>query len=246
MVLILVVASMIGSRHMQDPLPFFPCCRAADTAGNEQQAFFTRRVGDEPSTFSEFVVFAHYHVACKSAASAMSGFEVAGIVLGAFPIALEALKQYEVVKTQIRLWRKIQEEYVDCKDEILFQQLCYEDSLRDLLAAAAIDEDIAKDLTADPASEHWKDPSVMALLSSEYFEPFVKCIRAMDRTMGQINREMGVDSTIVQEKLSGMVSQLSYSVLVAIIRETFSELLLQTNLQSILTKTMNSCQSPTN
>lgn len=75
----------------------------------------------------------------------MSGFEIAGLVLGAFPIALEALKQYEVIKRKVKLWRRIQEEYVDCQDEISFQQLLFEDNIQDLLSTLEVDEQRIKD-----------------------------------------------------------------------------------------------------
>ncbi|KAI9150656.1 hypothetical protein HJFPF1_10431 [Paramyrothecium foliicola] len=102
----------------------------------------------------------------------MSGFEIAGVVLGAFPIALEALRQYEIVKTHIKRWRAIQEDYAEYRGEIRFQQLLYEDNLRNLLVDTAIDKQITNDLLSKPSSEHWQDPSVMRLLGSSYYQPY--------------------------------------------------------------------------
>lgn len=136
----------------------------------------------------------------------MSGFEIAGLVLGAFPIALEALNQYEVVKAQIKLWRRIQEAYVECKDDLIFQQLLFEDNLLDLLSMATIDEKKIELLISNPDGECWKDESLTDLLEQEHYEPYRRCINAMERTMKELNHELGLDAEYVQQKLGSSVS----------------------------------------
>lgn len=146
----------------------------------------------------------------KSSEARMSGIEVAGLVLGAFPLLIEALKQYEVVKSQVSRWRQIQVEYIDCKDEIEFQQLYYEDNLRELLNNSAVDEDIVTDLIADPKSEYWKNHSVLGLLESQFAEPYIKCLNSLAQIMNQLRHELATDSSYVQEKLGNTVGFLLY------------------------------------
>lgn len=135
----------------------------------------------------------------------MSGFEIAGLVLGAFPIALEALKQYEVIKRQVKLWRRIQEEYVDCQDELSFQQLLFEDNIQDLLSTLGVDEQRIKDFILSRGQDSFQDGLLENLLDRAYNEPYLRCVRAMERTMRALNHELGTESEYVQQKLGSSV-----------------------------------------
>lgn len=55
----------------------------------------------------------------------MSGFEVAGIVLGAFPLAIEALDRYREVAKRCGYWYKIRLEYQKSSDSLTYYRLIY-------------------------------------------------------------------------------------------------------------------------
>lgn len=135
----------------------------------------------------------------------MSGIEIAGLVLGAFPIALEILKQYEVVKTQVRLWRGIQEAYVECQDELIFQQLLFQDNLLDLFSMTMADDEKIKELISNPGGECWKDESLTGLLEQEHYELYCRCINVMNQIMEKLNHELRTGAKYVQQGLASSV-----------------------------------------
>ena len=135
----------------------------------------------------------------------MSGFEIVGVVLGAFPIVLEALKQYEVVKTQVRRWREIQEEYTECETNLAFQQLLFEDNIQDLFSTLGADEEIVEDFISSCRQGTIQDNLLENVLEHEYNELYMHCIRAMKRTMEALDHELGAETEYVQKKLGSEV-----------------------------------------
>lgn len=141
----------------------------------------------------------------------MSGFEIVGLVLGALPIALEALKQYEIVKSQVKLWRRIQEEYMECQDELSFQQLLFEDNIQDLLSTLGADEQRIRGFILSGGQDDFQDDLIEGLLEQEYNMPYMKCVQAMERTMKDLNHELGSETEYVQRKLGTSVRSNIYS-----------------------------------
>lgn len=90
----------------------------------------------------------------------MSGFEVAGLVLGAFPLAIEILGRYTEVKRRFRIWYDIKGELNHCIFELQYQQHVYENNLRALLLplVGLDDADIDK-LLQDAGGQSWTEAS---------------------------------------------------------------------------------------
>jgi len=137
----------------------------------------------------------------------MSGFEVAGVVLGAFPIAITALDKYREVATRLGLFFKIQLEYKKWRDDLEFHQLLFTRHLTQLLLPLVADDDKIKVLLAAPGSDSWRDPWIAGLLRKRLrksYELYFEYIKGIKRVMDEINRELAVDSSSVQERLSAL------------------------------------------
>jgi hypothetical protein len=138
----------------------------------------------------------------------MSGFEVAGVVLGAFPIAILALEKYQEVATRLGLFYKIRLEYKKCRDEVEFHHLTFKRHLKQLLLPLVADDDRIGDLLANPGGESWKEPSIAALLEKrlqESYNLYLEYIKGMGRVMEDINRELAIESDTIQEKVNSAV-----------------------------------------
>ena len=134
----------------------------------------------------------------------MSGFEVAGVVLGAFPIAITALDKYREVATRLGLFFKIQLEYKKWRDDLEFHRLLFARHMRQLLLPLVADDDKIKVLLAAPAGVAWQDPSIASLLEKrlgESYELYFEYMKGIKRVMNDINLELAVDSNSVQERL---------------------------------------------
>jgi len=134
----------------------------------------------------------------------MSGFEIAGVVLGAFPIAISALDKYREVATRFGLFFRIQLEYKKWRDDLELHQLLFTRHLKLLLLPLVADDDKIKVLLAAPGGDSWRDPSVSSLLEQrlrDSYGLYFEYIKGIKRVMDEINRELAIDSSSVQERL---------------------------------------------
>ncbi|KAI1413448.1 hypothetical protein F5Y13DRAFT_29788 [Hypoxylon sp. FL1857] len=135
----------------------------------------------------------------------MSGFEVAGVVLGAFPLAIEALEKYREVSKRVGLFYKIRVEYIKCEHNLKFHRASFSGHLRRLLLPLIEDDNKIKDLLSNPGGNFWKDQETIDLLQhrlgEESYGLFVDCIEGVNEVMGKLNSELVLDSTTLQESL---------------------------------------------
>ncbi|KAK3681760.1 hypothetical protein B0T22DRAFT_523034 [Podospora appendiculata] len=135
----------------------------------------------------------------------MSGFEIAGLVLGAFPLAIAALDKYREVATRLGLFYKIRVEHKRCRDELEFHHLTFSRHLRQLLLPLVVDDAMIGKLLSAPGGESWNDPMISALLEvrlQESYELYLQYIHGIMRVMEELNRELAIDADSVQEKIN--------------------------------------------
>lgn len=134
----------------------------------------------------------------------MSGFEVAGVVLGAFPLAICALEKYREVATRLGLFYRIKLEYKKCSDNINYQQLILTSNLKQLLLPLAIDQDEIQELVDNPGGKAWKNASIVRLLQqrlNDSYELYLEYIKGMEQVMGKLCDELAMDDGYIQSKL---------------------------------------------
>ncbi|KAI1377889.1 hypothetical protein F4677DRAFT_413835 [Hypoxylon crocopeplum] len=136
----------------------------------------------------------------------MSGLEVAGIVLGAFPIAVEALEKYREVFRRLGLFHRIRVEYLKCKHNLKFHQASFAGHIRRLLLPLIEDDNKINELMSDPAGRSWKDKEIAWMLQHqlgrESHELFIQCIGCIKNVMEKLNHELALDSTSLQDSLN--------------------------------------------
>ncbi len=139
----------------------------------------------------------------------MSGFEVAGVVLGAFPIVLSALEKYRELATRLGLFYRIHLEYKKCRDDLNFHQISFTRQLRQLLLPLVVDDDKIRELLTSPGGDSWRDQSISNSLKGrlgDSHQLYLEYIHGIERVMGDISRELSVDSRAVQEQITVPVS----------------------------------------
>ena len=124
----------------------------------------------------------------------MSGLEIAGLVLGAFPIAIEALDRYREVARRMRFWANIAAEHKKCDSKLKFQQALYIHNLRRLLLPMlSIDDASIEALLRDPGGDAWKIDDMARLLQERLglsYDPYLQCIERLKEAMGNMKREV--------------------------------------------------------
>jgi hypothetical protein len=134
----------------------------------------------------------------------MSGFEIAGLILGAFPILMLALKGYGELARKVGLWNNIRQEYQKSKNEINAQHVQFIGNLRRLLLTVGVDDARISRLLADPQGGNWGDEDLTRRLQDhlqDSHDVFLETIDEMSRAMGELKKEFIVDAENIRQKI---------------------------------------------
>lgn len=89
----------------------------------------------------------------------MSGLEVAGLVLGAFPIVLSMLEKYQDTAETFKVLQHIRKEHKKCRNSVTTCRLEFQQHLRQFLLPLFIHDDMIEALISDPGHALWKTAS---------------------------------------------------------------------------------------
>ncbi len=89
----------------------------------------------------------------------MSGFEIAGVVLGALPLLISAMEHYESSLDRVLAFFKWKDELHKAMRELWIQHSYYEMTLRNLLVGM-VDEAELVEMMSQPQSPLWKSPGL--------------------------------------------------------------------------------------
>ncbi len=134
----------------------------------------------------------------------MSGFEIAGVILGAFPILISALEGYRLLAKRVGLWYNIRQEYQKCKNEVNAQRVAFIGNLRRLLFTLAVDDARVSRLLADPGGDEWNDTGLAHQLRDhlrDSHDVFLGTIEDMKRTIGELKKEITIDAEQLRLKI---------------------------------------------
>jgi hypothetical protein len=134
----------------------------------------------------------------------MSGLEVAGVVLGAFPLLLSGIEHWrDVAKVGGFFWR-IRAEYAKCRGNVQFHEILYKANLKELLIPLMLDSDEVAKLISEPGGQGWGDDSLQKRLSQrlhDSYQIYLDTITEMNETVEEIKKELCYDKDQLQDKL---------------------------------------------
>lgn len=122
----------------------------------------------------------------------MSGIEVAGLVLGAFPLIITALEKWHDTAILVEEWWQVRREYQECVDRIGIEHLEFESSLKEcLLPHVGMMDDHEMDLLiSDPGGPEWKKLNLQHKLTKRSLDLYISTINRMNSTMESIKRRV--------------------------------------------------------
>ena len=144
----------------------------------------------------------------------MSGIEVAGLLLGAFPLLLSALEHYRQSAEVLEDWWQIKKEYKKCKNEIKVQELAFEHNLERFLLPLVVDDGEIAALMAEPGGMEWKDPALEDKLKSRLpksYDLFVDTIHDIQSTVDGLKDELGVNREDILKDLDTTSDQVGFA-----------------------------------
>ncbi|KAL0257673.1 hypothetical protein SLS55_006836 [Diplodia seriata] len=136
----------------------------------------------------------------------MSGIEVAGLVLGAFPLLICAIDSTKQVSKLAGTWRNVRKEYRKCINDLRVQHAFYQLNLKELLVPLIPDdeESLLSELLAQPGCAVWKRPDLIKRLDKrlpsirdEYLETMV----ALNDALEDLGEELGFTKKRFQDIL---------------------------------------------
>lgn len=134
----------------------------------------------------------------------MSGLEVAGIVLGAFPLLISGIEHWrDVAKVGGFYWR-IRKEHTKCQRDIQFYEIVYKNNLKELLLPLLHDIDEVAKLIANPGGLRWSDKALQKQLEcrlKESYQSYLDTMAEMNEIAEELKKELCFDEKNVQDKL---------------------------------------------
>lgn len=135
----------------------------------------------------------------------MSGIEIAGLILGAFPLLISGIEHWrDVAKVGGFFWR-IRKEYTKCLHDIQFHEIINMNNLRELLLPLLQDaEEVAK-LIADPGGKRWSDVVLQKQLErrlNESYQAYKNTMTEMTEIAKELQKDLCFDEKNIQEQLS--------------------------------------------
>lgn len=127
----------------------------------------------------------------------VSEFETAGVVLEAFHLAFLALQSHRELATRLGLFQQIRLEYKKWHDGLEYHRLTFTRHLRQRLQPLVADDEKIQELLSSHGRESWKNVAVPGLLEQRFgdsYPLYLECIMGIERVVGDINRQLSVDS----------------------------------------------------
>ncbi|KAF4458841.1 hypothetical protein FALBO_14412 [Fusarium albosuccineum] len=136
----------------------------------------------------------------------VSGFEVAGIVLGSLPLLISAIENYESNLDRATAFFKWKDELATALRKLWYQRSLFEMTLRNILKDIASGPEI-EEMIADPRHELWKSPDLTQSLEHRLksaYRPYIFTVgemrSCMKRLAGHLNVERHTVSATIAER----------------------------------------------
>ena len=125
----------------------------------------------------------------------MSGIEIAGLVLGSFPIMLNCLDYYRQGFEPLEEWWNFREHFVAFVDDIGHQMMRYNENMVRLLHPIVVESDSLTALVQNAKDPRWTDGSLThpleQRLASEHGR-FLRIIQRMEEEVGDLKKLLGI------------------------------------------------------
>lgn len=131
-----------------------------------------------------------------SAASTMSGIEVAGLALGALPLIIQAIKVYADGVSTVERYFKYEIPLRDLHRAVEAEYVIYQNTCEELLNALVEDNEVRAALLDQPGGPGWRRPALEETLEkrlSRSYQAYIGTMESMLRAVSEIKRLLKLD-----------------------------------------------------
>lgn len=139
----------------------------------------------------------------------MTGIEIAGLVLGAFPIVVSGLEHYRESAEVAKDWWKFQRQYKKCKRDVEYHQITFSSNLEELLLPLVCDDEQISALMADPGGLAWENMELESRLRERLpvaYDSYLDSMHEIGEIMKKLTQELGLDKAYLETIKSKSVS----------------------------------------
>lgn len=105
----------------------------------------------------------------------MSTMETAALVVGALPLALEALRSYKSIREKIKMFRHASKEAKRIHTQLKIQRRTFANACISLLRCVMDNEDERRGMTHDLSSSRWTDPLMERKIKGQLCDNYAGC-----------------------------------------------------------------------
>ncbi|KAI1877379.1 hypothetical protein JX265_003387 [Neoarthrinium moseri] len=141
----------------------------------------------------------------------MSGFEIAGVVLGAIPLAISALEHYESTLDRLKAFKHYGDRLEVARTELLMERTWYEMSLR-IVLTDVVSVSVLEEMMASPASPHWQSPNLKADLITKLgaaYSIYMVLVQKIEQQTKQLEEALKLDQ---QKSVFQIRSRVKYTL----------------------------------
>ena len=154
------------------------------------------KLGPTPALYNLALLSEHLPpiTACKS--SVMSGFEVAGVVLGAFPVALEGLKFAVDSMQTMKEWHRYRLKLQDYANMLATAHCFYCDTLDELWGDIVESEEMLNILEANPGGSEWQSPVYNRRLKERLgrsYDSYIQNVITIHQHLEYLSQSLGIE-----------------------------------------------------
>ena len=134
----------------------------------------------------------------------MSGIEVAGLVLGSFPIILNCIEYYRKGFEPLEEWWNFRTSFIEFVYDFEQQQMLYRENLVRLLDPVIADNSSLHSLLRNAKDPRWTDGSLDGLLEQRLageHKRFLWIVHKMEKDMQGLKKLLRIDDSIVSHSL---------------------------------------------
>ena len=128
----------------------------------------------------------------------MSGFEIAGIALAVFPIAVDGLEHFVNGIQTIKDWRRYRVKLQGYAGVMESARVFYLDTLEELLNGIVESEDEMEALMSEPGGMTWKQPRYEEKLKQRLgrsYDAYLRTLKTMIDSLSKMCEKLGVDTS---------------------------------------------------
>jgi hypothetical protein len=120
----------------------------------------------------------------------MSGIEVAGLVLGAFPLLISVAEDYKKGFAPLKKWKRFRTEFIGFINAVDTQKLLFKKVLKRFLISVDVPDEELELFMAKPNYEGWQREDLVIALQErlgDSYKVYTSTIKAMHELMGEIH-----------------------------------------------------------